>query len=257
MRSRNLKPGFYKNEQLAECSFAARILFTGLWCLADREGRLEDRPKKIKMEIFPADNLEISDLIDELINYELVVQYEVDGRKCLWIPGFLKHQNPHPKEAASELPPPLCQIENTPDSRGINEPCKGNDEPCNYTARNLKVSTSPADVLIPSSLIPSSLIPDCCCSEQPAVDPGEKPTPQQQRLFDCCQKLKAKILERFPHVAESFDVEVDKCVAFNFHRNIGADPALTVWKWFERIRAPDGFGYKKGQSFMEQYGGAS
>jgi hypothetical protein len=33
-----------------------RLLFTGLWCLADREGRLEDRPAEIKAEIFSYDD---------------------------------------------------------------------------------------------------------------------------------------------------------------------------------------------------------
>jgi len=46
-RSRNIKPGFFRNEMLAECSPLARLLFAGLWCLADRFGRLEDRPKRI------------------------------------------------------------------------------------------------------------------------------------------------------------------------------------------------------------------
>ena len=37
-RSRNIKPGFFKNEHLAECQPLARLLFIGLWTLADREG---------------------------------------------------------------------------------------------------------------------------------------------------------------------------------------------------------------------------
>lgn len=46
MRARDIKPGFFKNDQLADCSMAARLLFPGLWMMADREGRLENRPKK-------------------------------------------------------------------------------------------------------------------------------------------------------------------------------------------------------------------
>lgn len=52
-RSRNLKPGFFLNDCLAECQPLARILFAGLWCIADREGRLLDRPRKIKVEVLP------------------------------------------------------------------------------------------------------------------------------------------------------------------------------------------------------------
>ena len=47
-RARNIKPGFFKNEFLAEMPCEVRLLFIGLWTLADREGRLEDRPKRIK-----------------------------------------------------------------------------------------------------------------------------------------------------------------------------------------------------------------
>ena len=38
MRARNLKPGFFKNETLAEIEPLGRLLFQGLWCMADREG---------------------------------------------------------------------------------------------------------------------------------------------------------------------------------------------------------------------------
>ena len=52
-RARNIKPGLFSNEVIAELPAFDRLLFIGLWCLADREGRLEDRPKRIKMELFP------------------------------------------------------------------------------------------------------------------------------------------------------------------------------------------------------------
>ncbi|MDI9733891.1 hypothetical protein QM259_16735 [Acinetobacter baumannii] len=50
-RSRNIKPSFFMNEDIIELPFEARLLFIGLWILADREGRLENRPKKIKMSV--------------------------------------------------------------------------------------------------------------------------------------------------------------------------------------------------------------
>ena len=50
-RARNIKPGFFKNEDLAECSPWARLCFAGLWTLADREGRLEDRANVIQDEL--------------------------------------------------------------------------------------------------------------------------------------------------------------------------------------------------------------
>ena len=58
-RARNIKPSFFTNEDLVELPFEDRLLFIGLWTLADREGRLEDRPKRIKMAVFPADNVDV------------------------------------------------------------------------------------------------------------------------------------------------------------------------------------------------------
>lgn len=99
-----MKPGFFQNEQLAELPYEARLLFVGLWCLADREGRLEDRPKRIKMHVFPADLLDVEPLLQGLADEKLIVRYEVEGLRCIWIPEFLKHQRPHVNEVPSELP---------------------------------------------------------------------------------------------------------------------------------------------------------
>lgn len=106
MRARNIKPGFFKNDDLAECSPMARILFIGLWCMSDREGRMELRPKKIKAEIFPYDNCKIEHLLDELIKFNFVIAYRIDGVNYLYIPTFTEHQNCHIKEAASTIPAP-------------------------------------------------------------------------------------------------------------------------------------------------------
>jgi len=111
-RARNIKPGFFRNEDLVELPFQTRLLFIGLWTMADREGRLENRPKKIKLEIFPADDVDISLEITRLAEAGLVKVYEVDGKKCIQVVNFKKHQNPHHRESASELPEPPENNEN-------------------------------------------------------------------------------------------------------------------------------------------------
>ncbi len=103
-RARNIKHGFFTNEQLALCPFEARLLFAGLWLLADREGRLEDRPLKIKANIMPFDNVDCDQLLTVLENNDLITRYSRDGRKCIWINTFLEHQKPHHNEPASDLP---------------------------------------------------------------------------------------------------------------------------------------------------------
>ena len=42
-RARNIKPGFFKNELLVGLPYEYRLLFIGLWTIADRDGRFEDR----------------------------------------------------------------------------------------------------------------------------------------------------------------------------------------------------------------------
>jgi hypothetical protein len=103
-RTRNLKPGFFKNEQLANCDPIGRILFAGLWCWADRAGRLDDRPLKIKAEILPFDNCDIEHLLEQLVKVGLIIRYQVNGSKFIEIPRFQNHQNPHPKEPETIIP---------------------------------------------------------------------------------------------------------------------------------------------------------
>jgi len=103
-RSRNIKPGFYKNEDLAECSVWARLLFPGLWILADREGRLENRPRRIKGEIFPYESIEVVDLLDELEQWGFIERYSADNKNIITVCRFTDHQTPHGREADSDLP---------------------------------------------------------------------------------------------------------------------------------------------------------
>jgi hypothetical protein len=106
MRARNLKPGFFKNEDLADIDPLGRLLFEGLWCMADREGRLEDRPKRIKAEILPYDNCDIDKLLWALTTKAFILRYSVNGGNYIQIYNFKKHQTPHMKEAESTVPAP-------------------------------------------------------------------------------------------------------------------------------------------------------
>lgn len=104
MRARNIKPGFFKNDRLAELEPLVRLMFIGLWCLADREGRLEDRPKRIKAEVLPYDRIDCDKMLRKLHDAKFIVRYEVDGSRYIEIPNFVKHQSPHSRESKSEIP---------------------------------------------------------------------------------------------------------------------------------------------------------
>ncbi|HAR34252.1 MAG TPA: hypothetical protein DCR95_09255 [Desulfobacter sp.] len=106
MRARNLKPGFFKNEDLADCEPLARILFCGLWCMADREGRLGLRPRKIKAELLPYDNCSIPKLLKQLCDKGFIFIYVVNDNEYIQIIKFKDHQNPHIREVQSTIPAP-------------------------------------------------------------------------------------------------------------------------------------------------------
>lgn len=138
MRARNIKPGFFKNDRLAELNPFTRILFAGLWCMADRAGRLEDRPKRIKAEVLPYDDWDVDAALSTL-DGEFIKRYSVDGNQFIQILHFSDHQNPHKNEKESEIPPYQHSTST------VQEPKKH--------------STNPADSLIPDSLIPDSNTP--------------------------------------------------------------------------------------------------
>ena len=110
-RARNIKPGFFVNDELAEVSPEGRLLFIGLWTLADREGRLKDRPPKIKVQVLPYDKCDVHDLLNQLQDHGFIVRYEVNSCKYIQVLNFIKHQNPHYKEVPSEIPPPSGHVD--------------------------------------------------------------------------------------------------------------------------------------------------
>lgn len=103
-RSRNLKPGFFKNEDLSDLGPEAMLLFAGLWTIADREGRLEDRIRRIAIEVFPFRDVDVEGCLSALNDAGFIARYQVNGMRYIQITNFLKHQNPHKKERPSEIP---------------------------------------------------------------------------------------------------------------------------------------------------------
>lgn len=120
-RARLLKAEFFEDEKLNALPFGARLLYEALWCLADREGRLEDRPTRVAAFAFPPMGHEklqaqarraVPAWIDALVDADCLQRYEVDGEPYLLIRKWEKHQRVHPNEPKSSLPQPLETIGN-------------------------------------------------------------------------------------------------------------------------------------------------
>lgn len=105
-RARYLKPTFFTNERIGELAPLERLAWQGLWCQADRDGRLKDRPKSLKIEILPYDDCDFEAILGSLEAAGFIVRYEVDSERYIGIPSFPEHQSPHYKEPASIIPPP-------------------------------------------------------------------------------------------------------------------------------------------------------
>ncbi|MGB6771162.1 MAG: hypothetical protein WBF51_04070 [Candidatus Dormiibacterota bacterium] len=105
-RQRTIDPGFFRNEDLAELPFEARLLFAGLWTQADREGRLEDRPKRLKADVFPYDDVDVNAALDGLAERQMIQRYRVKGAALITVVNFPKFQRCHPREKPSVLPGP-------------------------------------------------------------------------------------------------------------------------------------------------------
>jgi hypothetical protein len=152
-RSRNIKPGFFKNEDLGTADPFVSLLFAGLWTLADKAGILEDRPLRIKAELFPyRDGFDINGYLTVLVTLGFIHRYEANGMKLIYIDNFSKHQNPHHTEKDTIYP--LYT------------------EGCTLTViAPLNNRPTPADslLLIPDSLNADSLIPDSQIPSLPAA----------------------------------------------------------------------------------------
>jgi hypothetical protein len=85
----------------------ARLLFVGLWGVADREGRMKWRPADFKLQILPGDDCDIHALCQEILDRGMVVLY---GDGLAYIPSFLDHQSINPREQISKLPPPDASL---------------------------------------------------------------------------------------------------------------------------------------------------
>ncbi|SOY56834.1 conserved phage C-terminal domain-containing protein [Cupriavidus taiwanensis] len=177
-RARNIKPGFFKNYELADLGPMCQVLFAGLWCLADKEGRLEDKPRLIKAEVFPYYDCDTNGELTKLERCGFVRRYRARGVAVIEILNFKRHQSPHHTERASELP-------------GYDERESVSD--CSETEmdihREVTVNSqsmdgeNPPDCLIPDCLIPDSPNPDSLIPDTLGTPLSGKPDDDAEQIL--------------------------------------------------------------------------
>lgn len=146
-RIRSIKPEFWTSEQIADCSPIARLLFIGIWSFSDDAGVHPANIKRLKMEIFPGDDIttdHVGELIDELLSAGLLAVYESAGIQYWRVTGW-HHQKidqptyKHPDESGSVPNSPAKRrsfgeqspserVVFTPGEEGKGEEGKGEDD---------------------------------------------------------------------------------------------------------------------------------
>ncbi len=198
-RSRNIKPSFFTNDELAEgnCPLG-RLFFAGLWCHADYKGDLEWRPGRLKVQILPYDECCIKRIAIDLDKSGFVSFYSNGEKIFLHINEFERHQNPHinEKKKGSEIPAYSNKYRQLVDfeTLEINRDLSG--------GVLLDSKTDPADSL--------KLIPNSC-------NPQIKPSLPEESVIRYPQEI---LLEQFELLWNSFDTQFGKKGAKDEARNI-------------------------------------
>lgn len=205
-RARNIKPGIMENEHLAEMNFAHRLLFIYLWMLADRDGRIEDRPKRIKIQAFPYDDaMDIDSMLDELASRGFIVRYTALGIDAIQVVSFKKHQAPHVREKDSTLP----SME-----QGTAKVVHGTGKGSN------RASPGSPDSLIlrfSDSQIEDSLIPDSPIPEEKPLQLAVTPAPEKKARA-------AKQKDPEAEAAKEANAKTWKAYADSYFNRYGAEP---------------------------------
>lgn len=109
-RIRTIKPEFFIHEGLfdleQETGLPVRVAFAGLFTVADRKGRFEWRPRRLKAAVLPYDDIDFSRVLDALTTRGFLVRYASQGRTFGAIPSWDKHQVVNNREKCSEFPEP-------------------------------------------------------------------------------------------------------------------------------------------------------
>jgi hypothetical protein len=126
-RIRNVRPEFFANEDLfgPGVPLELALTFAGMWQLADKEGKLEDKPIRIKGHVWryrpDIDIDEILTKLAEVMDHDgspgFIIRYSVGGHRFIKIKNFNKHQALSSSEKGS-----ISSIPNPPSDRQESEP---------------------------------------------------------------------------------------------------------------------------------------
>ena len=144
-RIRSVKPEFWEDQELAEqVSRDARLLYIGLWNLADEHGRLRGDARFIRGRVFPYDDdLEIEDvaiMLAELALVGKVLPYRSTSGIYLFLPNLARHQRLETDKVASKLPDHAASDAEMLTPRALIDACKSESRADKSARRAEKMS---------------------------------------------------------------------------------------------------------------------
>jgi hypothetical protein len=235
-RARNIKPGFFTNGDLIECSPLARLLFIGLWTEADRRGVLEDRPKTLKLKLLPGDECDADELLEELASRGFIKRYEAEGVRCIYIMKFCQHQTPHQKEPENPMPLP-------PEHDTCTRQAPDKHQTSTEDAETSTASRAPALTVSTTDSTTDCLVPPVAGSDQTQPDDSrsENTTKRARQIpadFTVTDDMRSWAASHMPGV--SVDAETENFI--DYHRAKGSTMKDWTAAWRTWMRNAVKFG---------------
>ena len=160
-RIRTIKPEFFRHADLydaeRETGLPLRLAFAGLWTAADKSGRFKWKPRELKLDCLPHDDVDFSRVLDALTTRGWLVRYAVQGVEYGAIPTWETHQVINNRETPSKLPAPnenntLTREARVPDATATPHKGKGREgerEGEENSEANASGADAPPDPAIP------------------------------------------------------------------------------------------------------------
>lgn len=128
-RIRTIKPEFWVDDVMVELPPLTRLLFIGIWNFVDDDGYIEAKAKRIKMQVFPADDFAPESSLKALVDAGRLIECSSDQGPLLKVANWARHQrisHPTPTKFTNirEIPRDSAPASvNTPERSGeVSEP---------------------------------------------------------------------------------------------------------------------------------------
>lgn len=132
MRIRNIKPEFWRSQDISDLPVSARLAFIGLWSYVDDNGVGWDNPTRIAADLFAADLAadpthtlrRLGADLEHICSAGLAVRYASDQapiRRLIYITGWDRHQYVRQPSKGSCYPLPPADMVSS--ARGLSRVC--------------------------------------------------------------------------------------------------------------------------------------